>query len=176
MADLGEKCGVFGVYGKGLDAGRLAFFGLYALQHRGQESSGIATSDGEKIYCHKKMGLVAQVFTEKDIQKLPFGKTCPFGYDEECPEIEKVVPKFDAEVFSEVEFTNGARFSKVYHCILAVILKSKTGEDLAGIAPEYVPLAMLGRIFMKSPKGPLLVLGPDDNTIAVIMPVRLGDK
>ena len=70
MADLGEKCGVFGVYGKGLDAGRLAFFGLYALQHRGQESSGIATSDGERISCHKKMGLVAQVFTEKDIQKL----------------------------------------------------------------------------------------------------------
>ena len=71
MSDLGEKCGVFGVYGKGLGAGRLAFFGLYALQHRGQESSGIATSDGERIYCHKKMGLVPQVFTEKDIQKLP---------------------------------------------------------------------------------------------------------
>ncbi|MES2014493.1 MAG: amidophosphoribosyltransferase [Patescibacteria group bacterium] len=70
MADLGEKCGVFGVYGKGMEAARLAFFGLYALQHRGQESSGIATSDGENIFCHKKMGLVAQVFTEKDIQKL----------------------------------------------------------------------------------------------------------
>lgn len=70
MADLGEKCGVFGVYGKGLDAGRLTFFGLYALQHRGQESSGIASSDGENIYSHKKMGLVAQVFAEKDIEKL----------------------------------------------------------------------------------------------------------
>lgn len=71
MSDLGEKCGVFGVHGKGLDVARLTFFGLYALQHRGQESSGIATTDGEKIYCHKKMGLVAQVYTEKDIQKLP---------------------------------------------------------------------------------------------------------
>ena len=71
MADLGEKCGVFGVHGKDMDVARLTFFGLYALQHRGQESSGIATTDGEKIYCHKKMGLVAQVFTEKDIQKLP---------------------------------------------------------------------------------------------------------
>jgi amidophosphoribosyltransferase len=71
MADLGEKCGVFGVYGKGMDAARLTFFGLYALQHRGQESSGIATSDGENIFIHKKMGLVAQVFAEKDIQKLP---------------------------------------------------------------------------------------------------------
>lgn len=70
MSDLGEKCGVFGVYGKDFEAARLAFFGLYALQHRGQESSGIATSDGEQIYCHTKMGLVAQVFAEKDIQKL----------------------------------------------------------------------------------------------------------
>ncbi len=70
MSDLGEKCGVFGVYGKGLEAARLAFFGLYALQHRGQESAGIATSDGEIIYLHKKMGLVAQAFTEKDVEKL----------------------------------------------------------------------------------------------------------
>ena len=70
MSDLREKCGVFGVYGKGLDAARLTFFGLYALQHRGQESSGIATTNGENIFCHKKMGLVAQVFTEKDIQRL----------------------------------------------------------------------------------------------------------
>ena len=71
MKDLGEKCGVFGIYGKDLDAGRLTFFGLYALQHRGQESSGIATSDGETVYAHKRMGLVAQVFREKDILRLP---------------------------------------------------------------------------------------------------------
>src|SRR3989338_4767567 len=71
MIDLGEKCAVFGIYGKGLDAGRLSFFGLYALQHRGQESSGIATSDGETVYSHKRMGLVPQVFREKDILRLP---------------------------------------------------------------------------------------------------------
>lgn len=71
MADLGEKCGVFGIFGKGMDAARLTFFGLYALQHRGQESSGISSSDGQQIYTHKKMGLVAQVFAEKDILKLP---------------------------------------------------------------------------------------------------------
>jgi amidophosphoribosyltransferase len=70
MADVGEKCAVFGVYGRGLEAARLTFFGLYALQHRGQESSGIATSDGATLRCHKKMGLVAQAFAEKDIKKL----------------------------------------------------------------------------------------------------------
>jgi amidophosphoribosyltransferase len=68
--DLGEKCGVFGVYGTGLDVSRLTFFGLYALQHRGQESSGIAVSDGERIACHKDMGLVSQVYTEDAIKEL----------------------------------------------------------------------------------------------------------
>jgi amidophosphoribosyltransferase len=71
MRSIGEKCGVFGIYGQGLDVSRLTFFGLYALQHRGQESSGIATADGQKIHCHKNSGLVAQVFTEKIISALP---------------------------------------------------------------------------------------------------------
>ncbi len=71
MEKIGEKCGIFGVYGKGLDASRLTFFGLYALQHRGQESSGIASSDGKKIYCYKNTGLVSQVFNENKIKKLP---------------------------------------------------------------------------------------------------------
>src|SRR3989344_6331282 len=66
----GEKCAVFGVYGKGLDAARLTFFGLYALQHRGQESSGIAVSNGEILSRHAGMGLVAQVYEESDIERL----------------------------------------------------------------------------------------------------------
>src|SRR3989344_4775862 len=68
--ELGEKCAVFGVYGKGLDVARLSFFGLYALQHRGQESAGIAAGDGEQICLHKGMGLVSQVFTEDIMESL----------------------------------------------------------------------------------------------------------
>lgn len=71
MRSIGEKCGVFGVYGKELEASRLTFFGLYALQHRGQESSGIATSDAAAIHCHKSAGLVSGVFNENVMQKLP---------------------------------------------------------------------------------------------------------
>lgn len=67
---LGEKCGVFGVYGKDFEAARLVHPGLWALQHRGQESSGIASADGKEIFIHKGMGLVAHVFAEEDLKKL----------------------------------------------------------------------------------------------------------
>ena len=59
-----EECGIFGVFAPGEDVARLTFFGLFALQHRGQESAGIAVSDGERLKVHKQMGLVTQVFTE----------------------------------------------------------------------------------------------------------------
>ncbi|MBU6389303.1 amidophosphoribosyltransferase [Patescibacteria group bacterium] len=67
-----EKCGVFGVYGldKDLDAARLTYFGLYALQHRGQEGSGIVSSDTERFFIHKGTGLMAHVYDEQDIKKL----------------------------------------------------------------------------------------------------------
>jgi amidophosphoribosyltransferase len=66
-----EACGVFGVYAPEENVAKLTYFGLYALQHRGQESAGIATFEGNKIYCHKDMGLVSQVFKEEILQQLP---------------------------------------------------------------------------------------------------------
>jgi amidophosphoribosyltransferase len=65
-----EACGVFGIYAPGADVARLTFFALYALQHRGQESAGIAVSDGESTRLHKAMGLVSQVFTEDTLRPL----------------------------------------------------------------------------------------------------------
>ena len=70
MGELKEKCGIVGIYGKGLPISRLAFFALFALQHRGQEASGITTNDGKKFRTHKGAGLVSQVYTEKDIKNL----------------------------------------------------------------------------------------------------------
>jgi len=67
----GEACGVFGVFGQDIEAARLAYFGLFALQHRGQESAGIAVSDGENITVYKDLGLVAQVFDEMILAGLP---------------------------------------------------------------------------------------------------------
>jgi amidophosphoribosyltransferase len=65
-----DACGVFGVWAPGEDVAKLAYYGLYALQHRGQESAGIAVSDGNRIVVHKEMGLVAQVFDEPSLTAL----------------------------------------------------------------------------------------------------------
>ncbi|HEY6012133.1 MAG TPA: amidophosphoribosyltransferase, partial [Nitrospirota bacterium] len=67
---LHEECGVFGIFGHA-DAANLTYLGLYALQHRGQESAGIVSSDGKKLYSEKSMGLVADIFTEDRIKRLP---------------------------------------------------------------------------------------------------------
>lgn len=64
-----EECGLFGIYNRPR-AAESTFLGLYALQHRGQESAGIISSDGERTFEHKGMGLVAQVFDEENLQKL----------------------------------------------------------------------------------------------------------
>ena len=57
-----EECGVFGVYAPGEDTAKLAYYGLYALQHRGQEAAGIGVGDGQQILVFKDLGLVSQVF------------------------------------------------------------------------------------------------------------------
>ena len=65
-----DACGVFGVWAPDEEVAKLTFYGLYALQHRGQESAGIAVSDGHSITVFKDMGLVSQVFTESALESL----------------------------------------------------------------------------------------------------------
>src|SRR6201981_121712 len=67
---LHEECGVFAIYGHP-EAANLAYLGLYAMQHRGQESAGIASSDGRHIHNHKSMGHVADIFTSAVLKTLP---------------------------------------------------------------------------------------------------------
>ena len=70
--DLGpqDACGVFGVWAPGEDVAKLTYYGIYALQHRGQESAGIAVSNGRQILVYKDMGLVSQVFDESTLEAL----------------------------------------------------------------------------------------------------------
>ena len=74
MSDAREKCAVFGVWAPARDVSRITYFGLFALQHRGQESSGIAVASGEHINVYKDMGLVHQVFSNEDIIDMLKGK------------------------------------------------------------------------------------------------------
>src|ERR687891_263088 len=65
-----DACGVFGVWAPGEEVAKLTYFGLYALQHRGQEAAGIAVSDGSGVVVYKDVGLVAQVFDEPTLASL----------------------------------------------------------------------------------------------------------
>ncbi|MFD9888383.1 amidophosphoribosyltransferase [Amycolatopsis sp. NPDC059027] len=65
-----EECGVFGVWAPGEEVAKLTYYGLYALQHRGQEAAGISVSDGSQIVVFKDLGLVSQVFDEQVLQSL----------------------------------------------------------------------------------------------------------
>jgi len=65
-----DECGVFGVWAPGEEVAKLTYFGLYALQHRGQEAAGIAVSDGTSVVVYKDLGLVAQVFDEPTLASL----------------------------------------------------------------------------------------------------------
>jgi amidophosphoribosyltransferase len=69
IESLHEECGVFGIYGSE-SAAQSTFLGLYALQHRGQESAGIVSTDGERMYEHKGMGHLPQVFEEDNKGRL----------------------------------------------------------------------------------------------------------
>ena len=65
-----EECGIVGIFAPNEDVARMAYFGLFALQHRGQEAAGIAVSDGENVHLHKDIGLVTQVFTPHNLAPL----------------------------------------------------------------------------------------------------------
>src|SRR5258707_1952188 len=68
-----EECGVIGIFAPHEDVARMTFFGLYALQHRGQEAAGIAVADGRAMSIHKGVGLVSQVFTQTVMERLNGG-------------------------------------------------------------------------------------------------------
>ena len=68
---LHDECGVFGVWAPGRDVARLTYFGTFALQHRGQDSAGIAVGDGQTVLVRKDLGLVNQVFSDTDLAAMP---------------------------------------------------------------------------------------------------------
>src|ERR671914_1129929 len=70
MDKFRDECGVFGIFNHE-DAARLTYLGLYALQHRGQESAGMVSSDGERMHTARGMGYVSEIFKEEQLARLP---------------------------------------------------------------------------------------------------------
>src|ERR671933_50361 len=70
MDKFKDECGVFGIFNHD-EAARMAYLGLYALQHRGQESAGIVSSDGERLHQTRGMGYVSEIFTQEQLARLP---------------------------------------------------------------------------------------------------------
>ena len=91
--DVKEACGVFGVYAPGAKVAQLTFDGLFALQHRGQESAGMAVSDGETMTVVKDMGLVASVFDERTLSSLQGDHALGHVRDEEVLAAGKLVQR-----------------------------------------------------------------------------------
>src|SRR5207245_3552879 len=73
-------CGIFGIHSGQVDVANLTYFGLFALQHRGQESAGIAVGDGQNVRVHRGMGLVAQVFSPAVMSDLDGGSIVALGH------------------------------------------------------------------------------------------------
>ena len=88
-----EECGVFGIYNPGGDCARDTYYGLYALQHRGQESCGIAANNNRDITCYKDMGMVGDVFSEEKLDEL--GGTMAVGH------VRYSTAASDAELYQE---------------------------------------------------------------------------
>ena len=69
-SELREECGVFGIWAPGRDVSRMTYFALRALQHRGQDSAGIAVGNGKTVLVRKDLGLVTEVFKDEDLQAM----------------------------------------------------------------------------------------------------------
>ena len=75
MSSIHEECGVFGVFApKPMETAQITYYGLYALQHRGQESCGIVVNDDGQFCSHKDLGLVSEVFSEDVLSRFPRGR------------------------------------------------------------------------------------------------------
>ncbi len=159
MRDLNEKCAVFGIWGDGELSARETYFGLFALQHRGQEHSGIASTDKKKIYLHKADGLVSQIYTEEILRTLPgsasighnrystskgnhteyaqpfvYEDLFAFGHNGNLPSVEKLV-KFLEEKGEETKEHSDSRLMTQ-----AIGVYMKEGKNLADAVEAAYPM------------------------------------
>ncbi len=138
-----EKCGIFGVCGPGLEAARLVHTGLWTLQHRGQESSGISVSDGETIRTHKGPGLVAHVYDEAALSRLAgpmaighnrYSTSGALAHNGNLPDVSRLVAFLENNSIA----TAGANDSELMH--RAIEYRLSTGASLEDAIRECFDL------------------------------------
>ncbi len=157
--EINEACGIFGIYTREDDVAKLTYYALYALQHRGQESAGIAVSDGRESLMLKDMGMVSQVFSERDLNNLKghmaIGhvrySTTGSSFWENAQPVQ--VPRRRGSVFvahngnliNTVELreklqAEGVRFRSTSDTeVIAVMLARSPAEDMAEAVKEVMP-------------------------------------
>lgn len=149
MDEIKEECGVFGIY-QNPEAASLAYFGLHALQHRGQEGAGIATADGKDIYCFKGRGLLASVFEQGELAGLKGGNSVGhvrYG-TEGGNEIENVQPMVARAQIGSIAVVHNGQIANAgeLRCEL-----ENNGSIFRGTSDSEIILHMIQRR-----KGPLL--------------------
>ncbi len=157
--EIGESCGVFAIYTRDDDVAKLTYYALYALQHRGQESAGIAVSNGRETAMLKDMGMVSQVFSERDLQSLQghiaIGhvrySTTGSSYWENSQPIQAVHEGGSIYVAHNGNLVNtdelreeleaqGVRFRSTSDTeVIAVLLARSGASDVVGAAKETLP-------------------------------------
>ena len=157
--EINESCGVFAIYTREDDVAKLTYYALYALQHRGQESAGIAVADGRETMMLKDMGMVSQVFSERDLQSLKghmaLGhvrySTTGSSFWENSQPIQ--VPRRGGSVYvahngnlvntdelREQLQAQGVRFHSTSDTeVIAVLLARSSADDIAEAAREVIP-------------------------------------
>ena len=135
-----DACGVFGVWAPDEEVAKLTFYGLYALQHRGQESAGIAVSDGHNITVFKDMGLVSQVFTESALESLvgyiAIGHTRYSTTGSSC--WDNAQPTFRATATGHLALSHNGNLTNTHE--LSSLLRD-VRESSGELHPEYAGLA-----------------------------------
>lgn len=178
-----DECGVFGVWAPGEDVASLTYFGLYALQHRGQESAGIAASNGRQILIYKDLGLVSQVFNEDHLR--PLKGHIAVGHVRYAPSGSSawrhVQPTLGPTPFGTIAL--GHNGNLINNQALMATIAAKTGEDLTaelgrgsstdtavmtallGSADDYDSLEAAALGILPSLKGAFSIVFMDETTL-----------
>src|SRR6476646_1867531 len=172
-----DACGVFGVWAPGEDVAKLTYFGLYALQHRGQEAAGMAVSDGSAVVVYKELGLVAQVFDEATLGSLNghlaighcrYSTTGSCTWENAQPSFRNLPTGGSVALGHNGNLTNTSELARLARDLKHDKMGSTTDSDLITTllaAQNYVPLDVAALAVLPTLKGAFSLVFMDEHTL-----------